>query len=182
MGGDLGEGAGAAVHAREGVAAALGACEARAAAPCGGHGQYVMRPAPQGLSEVACQCDMGWVGPDCKARCPMGQSEDGSPEACSKNGMCMFQTHPMLGAKCQCANKWSGRVCDKCTLAGQCANGAEPDSNCKGCQCTNEWGGEFCSQCGLKCANGSSPNDSCSECGCEAFWTGKTCDKCGIKN
>jgi len=181
---DLGESAGvtAGVSEQAGMQVALGACEERASAPCGGHGQYVMKPAPLGLMDVSCQCDKGWVGPDCKGKCPVGQSGDGSPVPCSNNGNCRFTTHPTLGAACSCSNKWSGDTCEKCTLAGQCANGAEPDPKCQGCQCTNKWSGPFCSSCSLKCTNDGAPDDSCGKCHCKAHWTGETCSTCGLVN
>ena len=72
----------------EGTSAALGACEERASAPCSGHGQYRMAPAPMGLMDVSCHCDRGWIGPDCKARCPMGQMAVGGAMPCTGNGEC----------------------------------------------------------------------------------------------
>jgi len=160
----------------------MAACEARAAAPCGGNGQYVMLPAAQGLTDVTCRCNTGWAGPDCKAKCPVVKSSDGAIEECAGNGKCRFHVHPYMGASCDCKNSWTGKYCQQCKLDQQCANQGFPDTSCSRCQCRNRWEGEHCTGCGLKCAHGAEPDDNCAKCNCKLSWVGESCDKCGLHN
>lgn len=186
---DLGEGV--SVGTMASVSARLAACEARVVDPttrgpksqstpqtCSGHGAYEIREGANGMMEVACKCNTGWTGPDCRTGCPAGANH----VECTGNGHCEFHPFPDPVAQCKCSNLWKGGVCDMCSLKSLCANGAQPDDLCSKCNCPNKWAGVHCTTCSLRCLNSGTPDDDCAQCKCTNAWQGASCDTCGFKD
>merc|ERR1711865_570949 len=177
--------------------------------PCSGHGEcmhetgpmaqrYVTRRenhASQGTDGGWCNCEVGWMGPDCsRKQCPV---HDG--KVCNEQGDCDPET-----GQCRCNKNFFGRICElrhcpdffpkfgsntpkrnlwttdfvECSDHGTCSH------NEGTCSCSSQYHGPACQlkQCpkssdGFVCNGEGSCNEAAGECHCFEGLTGPACEE-----
>ncbi|KAG7256328.1 hypothetical protein CRUP_032162 [Coryphaenoides rupestris] len=118
---------------------------------CGGHGTYQ-------ADACSCQCDPGWLGPDC--------STSACPDDCNDNGRC-------VDGRCVCHQGYTGPDCGQAACPGDCGDkGRCVDGRC---MCHQGYTGPDCGQ--AACPDDCNDNGRCVDgrCVCQQGYTGPDC-------